>query len=265
MAALNFPNPSATNPDTGNPYSAGWYNAGNGVTYVYSGNAWNAATVINANFDDLYVNEVGGDHMEGSLTIGPDSDANNATIDLKADGSATFADDVQMASQNGGPLAGFRNVLINGNLTINQRNLDIASVATGEYGQDRWKKTAGGMTQIIEAGNFELGATYTLSGTGITTQQLTAPASGHWTLPDVPVTARKIQLEPGPVATPFEHRPIETELGLCQRYFVEIGINGYLAKCNATVHGSAQVSISLPVPMRMFRSGDGRILHRCRC
>ena len=27
------------------------------------------------------------------------------------------------------------------------------------------------------------------------------------------------QLEPGPVATPFEHRPIGTELALCQRYF----------------------------------------------
>ncbi len=28
-----------------------------------------------------------------------------------------------------------------------------------------------------------------------------------------------VQLEPGPVATPFEHRPIGTELALCQRYF----------------------------------------------
>ena len=27
------------------------------------------------------------------------------------------------------------------------------------------------------------------------------------------------QLEPGPVATPFEHRPIGTELALCQRYY----------------------------------------------
>jgi hypothetical protein len=28
-----------------------------------------------------------------------------------------------------------------------------------------------------------------------------------------------VQLEPGPVATPFEQRPIGTELALCQRYF----------------------------------------------
>ena len=32
-----------------------------------------------------------------------------------------------------------------------------------------------------------------------------------------------VQLEPGPVATPFEHRPIATELALCQRYFTPIG------------------------------------------
>ena len=28
-----------------------------------------------------------------------------------------------------------------------------------------------------------------------------------------------VQLEPGPVATPFEHRPIGLELQLCQRYY----------------------------------------------
>jgi hypothetical protein len=28
-----------------------------------------------------------------------------------------------------------------------------------------------------------------------------------------------VQLEPGPVATPFEQRPIGTELALCQRYY----------------------------------------------
>jgi hypothetical protein len=31
-----------------------------------------------------------------------------------------------------------------------------------------------------------------------------------------------IQLEPGPVATPFEHHPIGTELDLCQRYYTRI-------------------------------------------
>ena len=132
---------------------------------------------------------------------------------------STMTGNLTVPSLNSGPLAGLRNILLNGNLAINQRGVDIAAAATGSYGQDRWKKTAGGMTQIVEAGNFEPGATYTLSGTGVTTQQLTAPATGDWTIPDVPVTARKIQLELGPVATPFEHRPIGTELALCQRYY----------------------------------------------
>ena len=125
---------------------------------------------------------------------------------------------IEASSLNGSAFA-YRNILINGDLTINQRNADIASVATGEYGQDRWKKTAGGMTQIVEEGNYVVGATYTLSGTGITTQQLTAPASGNWTLPDIPVTARQIQLELGEVATAYERRPKGLELLLCQRYY----------------------------------------------
>jgi hypothetical protein len=43
--------------------------------------------------------------------------------------------------------------------------------------------------------------------------------------PEVPVTGTftldfaQFQLEPGPVATPFERRPIGTELALCQRYY----------------------------------------------
>lgn len=136
----------------------------------------------------------------------------------------TLTGDLVVPSLNGGQLAGFRNIIINGDLAINQRGADIASVSTGEYGQDRWKKTAGGMTQIIEDGNFEPGATYTLSGTNAAPQQLTAPASGAWTLPDIPITARKIQLELGTVATPFERRSNGIELALCQRYYQ--GVDG---------------------------------------
>jgi hypothetical protein len=113
-----------------------------------------------------------------------------------------------------------RNVLINGNLRINQRGVTIAAAAVGQYGPDRWKKVdASHMTQIVEDLNVVHGATYTLSGTGVTTQQLTAPASGHWTLPNIPITATNIQLELGTVATPFEHRSYGQELALCQRYY----------------------------------------------
>jgi hypothetical protein len=122
----------------------------------------------------------------------------------------------------------FRNILINGNLTINQRNVGITStsVSTGDYGEDRWKKTAGGMTQIVEDGNYVPSSPYTLSGTGITTTTANSPASGDWdistTFGDIPVTARSIQLEYGNVASAFDLRPIGTELALCQRYFLSV-------------------------------------------
>jgi hypothetical protein len=116
-----------------------------------------------------------------------------------------------------------RNVLINGNLRINQRGVTIAAAAVGQYGPDRWKKVdASHMTQIVEDVNFVPGAVYTLSGTGVTTQQLTAPASGHWTLPNIPITATNIQLELGTVATPFERRSYGQELALCQRYYEKL-------------------------------------------
>jgi hypothetical protein len=43
-----------------------------------------------------------------------------------------------------------------------------------------------------------------------------AQTSGTWIV-------SRVQLEPGTVATPFERRPIGTELALCQRYYEEVG------------------------------------------
>lgn len=150
------------------------------------------------------------------------------TTGIRSDASGTFGaltfggDDVlRFGSDNSGQLAGFRNILINGDMRINQRGVTIAAAANGTYGPDRWKKVdASNMTQIVEAGNFEPSTVYTLSGTGVTTQQLTSPASGNWTLPNIPIAATKIQLEKGTIATPFELRPVGLELALCQRYAI---------------------------------------------
>ena len=120
-----------------------------------------------------------------------------------------------------GMVRGFKNILINGDFRINQRNFDgnWTGISNGDYGYDRWKRhDANNITQVIEAGNFKPSTTYTISGTNVTTAQLTSPASGHWTI-TVSNTANNIQLEEGVVATPFEHRPIGLELSLCQRYF----------------------------------------------
>ena len=142
-------------------------------------------------------------------------------------------------SVNTGPVAGFRNLIINGLVNtsreINQRGLTHSGVANGAYFADRWKRVdASNMTQIIEAGNYEPSATYTLSGVGVTTQQLTAPASGDWTLPNIASTASKIQLERGTVATSFEERFKGLELALCQRYYEEVW-------CQWATNGSANM------------------------
>ena len=124
----------------------------------------------------------------------------------------------QLVPTNGA--LGSRNVIINGDLRINQRNVTIAAAAAGAYGPDRWKKVdATNMTQVVEDVNFTPGAKYTLSWKGGTPQILTAPASGHWTLPNIPITAIEVQLELGEVATPFERRSYGQELQLCKRYF----------------------------------------------
>lgn len=128
-----------------------------------------------------------------------------------------------VSSASGMPF--MKNKLINGEVTrINQRGAaNWAAVANGAYGYDRWKKVdASNMTQIIEAGNFRPNTVHTLSGIGVTTQQITSPASGNWTLPNIPIAAANVQVEEGLEATPFEVRHIGFELALCQRYYEQV-------------------------------------------
>jgi hypothetical protein len=160
-------------------------------------------------------------------------------------------DQVQVANLNGGPLAGFRNLLINANPTINQRGYVSGTVTTvaNQYTLDRWRVVtsgqkidftdsseyravaapAGGCEQLIEGASVRPG-TYTLNWVGTATATVDGNAvskGGNITLAggsNVQVrfingTFALPQLEPGAVATPFEQRPIGTELALCQRYF----------------------------------------------
>jgi len=136
---------------------------------------------------------------------------------------------------NGGPLAGFRNLLINGNPTINQRAYVSGTNTTGanQYTLDRWRVVtsgqnitfsdsagvrtvtapAGGVEQVIEGGSI-IGGTYTLSWTGTATATVNGVAclnGGNVTLTGgADSTVRFIggtfslaQLEAGTTATPF--------------------------------------------------------------
>jgi len=190
-------------------------------------------------------------------------------------------DQVQVANLNGGPLAGFRNVIINGNPTINQRGYVSGTATSGanQYTLDRWRVVtsgqnisftdsanvrtvtapAGGCEQVVE-GLSILSGTYTLNWTGTATATIdgTAVAKGgnvtltggtNATVKFSSGTFTQVQLEPGPVATPFERRPIGAELALCQRYYqhtIRAQIGG------VTSSGIGLYSaVQLPVEMRI--------------
>ena len=189
-----------------------------------------------------------------------------------------------VSALNGGPLAGFRNRIVNGNFAINQRTQTSGTaLAAAAYGHDRWKAgapgctytftaatpdttitiTAGSLTQIIDAANVE-GGTYVLSWTGTATARvyqgsptgsyvaspliLTGLAGGTNTTVDFSIgTLGKVQFEPGSVATVFERRA-PLELQLCQRYyatFTAVLLAGY-----AAAGGPIYYDIFLPVTMR---------------
>lgn len=57
-----------------------------------------------------------------------------------------------------------------------------------------------------------------------------------------------VQLERGPVATPFEYRPVGIEVELCQRYYAQTNQQYY--PTSVGLGGIASVLVSLPVNMR---------------
>lgn len=188
---------------------------------------------------------------------------------------------LRVPNLNGGPLAGFRNLLINANPIINQRGY-VSGTATGgayQYTLDRWSVVtsgqsiswtdaanvrtvtapAGGVEQVIEGASI-LSGTYTLNWTGTATAIVAGNAvakGGTVTLTGGTNTTVRFsggtfslpQLEPGPVATPFEQRPIGTELSLCQRYY-EVG-NGWLGGYAAGPGAGTYHAIAFKVTKRV--------------
>jgi hypothetical protein len=156
-----------------------------------------------------------------------------------------------LSSVNGGPLAGMRNLLINGNPIINQRGYVSGTATSGanQYTLDRWRVVtsgqsitftdsanvrtvtapAGGIEQVIEGLNI-LSGTYVLNWTGTATATVdgasvakggivTLTGGTNCTVRFSGGTFSLPQLEPGTVATPFERRSYGQELSLCQRYY----------------------------------------------
>jgi hypothetical protein len=162
---------------------------------------------------------------------------------------------------------GIRNALINGNPTINQRGYvsGTATTAANEYTLDRWRVVvsgesvtwtdsenvrtvtapAGGVEQVIEGINI-LSGTYTLNWTGTATAtvdgssvskggNVTLTGGTNCTVRFSNGTFSLAQLEPGSVATPFEHRSYGDELAKCQRYFSKSYDQGVAPGTNTAV------------------------------
>jgi hypothetical protein len=147
----------------------------------------------------------------------------------------------------------FKNRIINGGFTINQRGyVTNTSLTSGSYGHDRWKGgasngtytftqasagvnttitiTAGSIIQVIEGANLPEGGTYVLSWTGTAQGKIGAGSFGASGITGTITagtntniefntgTCGNVQLEVGSTATSFDYRPYGTELALCQRY-----------------------------------------------
>lgn len=121
--ALNFPaNPAAQTPvNTYSPTSTPFANTDNNLTYVFDGVKWGTT-----GSPPFLLNS--GGTMTGPLTV-PTLTATDTTTGSLITGSL-----------NGGPLAGMRNRIINGDMRIDQRAaISPIATTTSAYTVDRWQ------------------------------------------------------------------------------------------------------------------------------
>lgn len=159
---------------------------------------------------------------------------------------------IRTPSINNGPIAGFRNAIINGNFNINQRGYVSGNATTaGQYTLDRWAVTGiGGITfttsqnkttvtipagqtikQVIEGVNLQTGK-YVLSWEGTAQGRVDGGSYGgsgsvivdvvggvNTTIEFNSGTVTNVQFEPGRLATVYGALPRDVEEIRCMRYY----------------------------------------------
>jgi hypothetical protein len=172
--ALDFPDA----PTVGATYTAG------GISWTWDGTKW-AAT--GAGTPGLYLPLAGGT-MSGALnttTSGAPSHVDNTVIGASTPAAAT------VTSMNGGQLAGYRNLIHNGDFRINQRYGSTATTAGRAYITDRW---CAGYTSSVPAGCLSFQTLIQPYGSNV------LPGSSPWALniavatPYTPTVAENIPL-----------------------------------------------------------------------
>jgi hypothetical protein len=192
-----------------------------------------------------------------------------ASPNLAANGWNVYA--YQRASS--GPASGFKNVVINGGFTVNQRAyVSGATLAAGSYGHDRWKAGAAGgnysftqlasntvitiasgksLIQVVEDRNVQA-SSYVLSWSGTAQARYavnSATPTGSYAASPIQITGQtpgatmsiefnggtlgEVLLAPGTAAMTFEQRPYPIEAYLCKRYY-ETGWSGEILNGSAS-------------------------------
>lgn len=154
LQALASNSSGATAPATTYPYQW-WYDETTDILKVRD--AANAAWIDFATFDQgagswsFASVDINGGTIDGTVIGGTTAAAISGT-------TGSFSGDVTLPSINGGPIAGFRNAIINGNFDIWQRGTSFAAAG---YGADRWVHNvtgpSGTVTQSRQA--FTVGQT----------------------------------------------------------------------------------------------------------
>jgi hypothetical protein len=124
-------------------------------------------------------------------------------------------------------------------------NVYVASSANSSYGSLVSFSSALTSGQYVDfSGTITLGAN-AINGIEVDFSFLSAAGKT--------IKLTNLQLEIGTVATPFEHRPIGTELALCQRYFFQ-NENKYMYFNARNSDNAMAATIPFPVEMRVTPS-----------
>lgn len=271
-------------------------NAGSGGV---SGTAFNGGTATTVSYNSVGAPSVTGANASGTWDISISGNAATATSATSAT-SATTATTATTVSNNAitpeklvnsGYELGFRNKIINGNFSINQRSVSgTVTLSAKQYAHDRWRAgdsgctytyskvnnittltiTSGSLVQVIEGENL-LSGTYVLSWTGTAQGKIGAGAysssgvtssvtgGSNLRIEFSTGTISLVQFERGSVPTPFEFKLISTEENICYRYYYKDDPNdSRVLSIRATSNGSwttsCWASIRYPVKMRAVPS-----------